>query len=346
MTTRTAGVRSGLLAGGNWLVDYIKVVDVYPPPEQLGNILGQSQGTGGAPYNVLITLARCGAPFPLSGAGLVGRDALGRQILEDCRRHNIDARYLGATARAPTSFTDVITEQKTGRRTFFHHRGANARWRGDDLEFSKISARIFHFGYFLLLDELDKPDSRFGTKAARLLAAAQAAGLKTSVDAASVDHDHFSEIVSPALKYADYCILNELEAGRITGRQVRRPGGRLDTAALRGAADALLQKGVRELVVIHFPEGALARARDGGAVWQPSLKLPAGYIAGAAGAGDAFCAGMLFGLHEGWELPRSLRAATCLAAASLSHPTTTGGVKSLRSSLALAAKFGFNPPLD
>jgi sugar/nucleoside kinase (ribokinase family) len=238
-----------------------------------------------------------------------------------------------------------MTEQDTGRRTFFHFRGANALWRGDDLDFRRINARIFHFGYFLLLDEMDKPDRVFGTRAARLLAAAQKAGIKTSVDAASVESDRFSEIVSPALQHVDYCILNEFEAGKITGVAVRRPRGGLDLAALRRSAGALLQRGVRELVVIHFPEGALARSRDGGDVWQSSLKLPAGYIAGTAGAGDAFCAGVLYGLHEGWGVPRSLRAGVCVAAASLSHPTTTGGIQSLRSSLALAKRFGFGLPL-
>jgi sugar/nucleoside kinase (ribokinase family) len=346
MKNRNAGKRRGLLAGGNWLVDYVKVVDVYPQPEQLGNILSRCQGTGGAAYNVLVALARSGAPFPLYGAGLVGDDLPGRQILEHCRRLNIDTGCLRATAKAPTSFTDVMTEQDTGRRTFFHCRGANALWRGNDLDFDKINARLFHFGYFLLLDELDKPDPRFGTRAARLLAGAQKAGMKTSVDAASVESGRFSEIVSPALKHVDYCILNEIEAGKITGHKIRGPGGQLDPAALRDSAGALLRRGVCELVVIHFPEGALARGRDGGDVWQSSLKLPARYIAGTAGAGDAFCAGMLLGLHEGWDRRRCLRAGVCIATASLSHPTTTGGIQALPRSLALAKKFGFKPPLE
>jgi len=125
-----------------------------------------------------------------------------------------------------------------------------------------------------------------------------------------------------------------------------RTDGRLDTVALRHAAGALLQHGVRELVVIHFPEGAFARTRKGEDAWQSSLKLPPKYIAGTAGAGDAFCAGVLLGLHEGWELQRCLRTGACVASACLSHPTCTAGVKSLGASLALARKFGFNPPLD
>jgi sugar/nucleoside kinase (ribokinase family) len=108
----------------------------------------------------------------------------------------------------------------------------------------------------------------------------------------------------------------------------------------------LLQQGVRELVVIHFPEGAFARARQGSDFWQPSLKLPRIYIAGTAGAGDAFCAGVLLGLHEGWEIPRCLVTGVCIAAASLSHATCTAGVGSLKSSLGLARKFGCRRKLE
>jgi sugar/nucleoside kinase (ribokinase family) len=153
-------------------------------------------------------------------------------------------------------------------------------------------------------------------------------------------------VVTPALKYTDYCILNEFEAGKTTGFKLRDIEGKLDTVTLRHAAGALLQQGVRELVVIHFPEGAFARNRRGEDIWQSALKLPAKFIAGGAGAGDAFCAGVLLGLHEGWELKRCLLTGVCIAAASLSDPTCTAGVKSLNTSLALAKKFGFQPALE
>src|SRR5437016_1851365 len=346
MKSNSANARRGLLAGGNWIVDQVKLIDVYPKPEQLGNIRGQSQGTGGAPYNVLIDLAKLGAPFPLSGAGLVGKDSLGRLILDDCRQHRIGVRHLGATPHAPTSYTDVMTEQSGGRRTFFHARGANALWRGADLDFEKTRPRMFHLGYLLLLDALDQPDGKYGTRAARLLASAQASGIKTSVDVVSEDSDRFAKIVSPALRNVEYCILNEIEAGKTTGFKIRGAAGALDTVAVRHAAGALLQQGVRDLVVIHFPEGAFARTRRGEDVWQSSLKLPPKYIAGTAGAGDAFCAGVLLGLHEGWELQRCLLTGVCIAGASLSDPTCTAGVKSLSGSMGLAKKFGFARRLD
>ena len=343
---KNAAQRKGLLAGGNWIIDQVKMIDVYPQAEQLANIREQTQGTGGAPYNVLVDLAKLGAPFPLAAAGLVGKDPLGESILEHCQSLDIDTRHLRTTSEAATSYTDVMTEIGHGRRTFFHNRGANMLWDGSDLDFSKTKSRIFHLGYILLLDALDVADKQFGTRAARLLHQAQAAGIKTSVDVVSEDSNRFNRLVTPALKYTDYCILNEIEAGRTAGFQVRQSDGTLDTVALRHAAGALLQCGVHELVVIHFPEGAFARTRKGDDFWQASLNVPAKWIAGTAGAGDAFCAGVLFGLHEGWDLQRCLLTGVCIAAACLNHPTCTEGVGSLDAALTLAKRFKVRPPLE
>ncbi len=346
MRKATGSSRKGVLAGGNWIIDQVKMVDVYPQREQLANIRSQSEGTGGAPFNVLVDLAKMKAPFPLSAVGLVGKDALGEEILAICKQHKIDTRLLKSTGEASTSYTDVMTEIGNGRRTFFHNRGANALWDGSGLDFSKTKARVFHLGYLLLLDALDAPDKTFGTKAARLLAEAQEAGLKTSVDVVSEDSDRFSAIVGPALKHVDYCVLNEIEAGKTAGFKIRQPDGTLDTVALKHAAGALLQMGVKDIVVIHFPEGAFARTRKGDDFWQSSLNLPAKYIAGTAGAGDAFCAGVLYGLHEGWELSRSLLTGVCAAAASLADPTCTEGMLDLNGCLALAKKYRPRPKLE
>lgn len=338
--------RAGVLAAGNWIVDEVKLIDTYPAVEKLANIRSQSLGTGGAPYNVLVDLSRLGATFPLAAAGLVGQDAFGERILADCREHKIEVKGLKTTNKAPTSYTDVMTEAANGRRTFFHFRGANALWDGSELDFSKSKAKLFHLGYLLLLDALDQPDKKYGTRGAALLARAQEAGLKTSLDVVTEDSDRYAKFVVPALKHTDYLIVNELEAGKISGFKIRQANGALDTVSLRHAAGALLQMGIRELVVIHFPEGAFARTRKGEDVWQSSLKVPQKQIAGTAGAGDAFAAGVLLGLHEGWELARCLQTAVCVAAASLSDPGCTGGIKPLATCLALAKKYGVRPSLE
>jgi len=99
-------------------------------------------------------------------------------------------------------------------------------------------------------------------------------------------------------------------------------------------------------VVIHFPEGGFARTRKGEDAWQSSLKTPNKAVAGTAGAGDAFCAGVLLGLHEDWELAKCLHTAVCAASASLSDPTCTGGMRPLDAVLALAKKYGLRRSLE
>jgi sugar/nucleoside kinase (ribokinase family) len=345
MKSNTASKRSGIFAGGNWIIDQVKIVDTFPAQEQLANIRSQHQGTGGSPYNILLDLAKLGVDFPLSGAGLVGKDAHGESILADCEKHKIDTKFLRATADAATSYTDVMTVQGTGKRTFFHYRGANALWDAKDIDFSKSKARIFQLGYLLLLDKLDAVNKEGITLGSKLLAAAQAAGLKTCIDVVSEASDRFKAVVTPALKFCDYALINEYEAGQVTGFKIRKEGV-LDTVALRHAAGAILQLGVKDLVVIHFPEGCFARTRDGKDHWQPSLKVPDKAIAGTAGAGDAFAAGVLLGLHEGWELQKSLLTGVSVAAASLSDPTCTGGMKPLAQVEALKKKYGLRPPLE
>ncbi len=149
--------RRGLLAAGNWIVDFTKIVDVFPAQDALANILAESRGNGGSPYNVLVDLARLKAPFPLEAAGLVGEDRDGEEIRRDCAAHGINATQLHVTAEAHTSYTDVILVKDTGRRTFFHQRGANARFGPEHVDFAKSRAKIFHLGYLLLLDRLDQP---------------------------------------------------------------------------------------------------------------------------------------------------------------------------------------------
>ncbi len=346
MSAKPTVPRRGLIAGGTWRIARIKAIDAYPEPGRHATIRGEVESLDGAPHNLLVGLARAGAPFPLAGAGFVGRDAQGARLLSECRQRRIDTKGLQITAQAATAYTDVLIEAESGRRTCFHFSGANALWGGEGLDFDKSKARHFHLGSLLRLEALDATDSKFGTRAARLLAAAQTAGLKTSLDFVPEPGDRLKTLVPPTLKFADYLMLSELAAAHLTGFKTRRTDGQLDTVALRHAAGALLQLGVRELVILHFPEGGFARTRKGEDLWQPAVKLPAKAMANTLGAGDAFRAGVLWGLHEGWDLPRSLRSAVCLAAACLSDSSTTDGIKTLSSCLALGKKYGFRPSLE
>lgn len=336
-----SAARAGVIAGGNWIVDHVKMIDRWPPQDALANITGQQSSNGGSAYNLLKNLARLGARFPLEAVGLVGSDEAGRFIRDDCANHRIDTTRLRASATVPTSYTDVMTERATGRRTFFHCRGANAELGPEHFDFTKTRARIFHLGYLLLLDRMDSFAGASGeTLAVQVLRSASAAGLKTSADVVSEASDRFAKIVRPALPHLDYLFVNEFEIARVTGIETVR-GGQIDRAAIECAARQLISEGVREWVFVHFPAAVLACGAKGEIVWQPSVQVPPGHIAGAAGAGDAFASGVIHRIHEGAPVAEALRLGVCAAAASLAHPTCSEGVRPEAECLALGECFGF-----
>lgn len=329
--------RRGIAAAGNWIVDNVKIIDTWPEQETLANILDERKGTGGAPYNVLMDLAAMQAPFPLTAIGVLGCDADGDDIERKMRGREVSCLFR-RSEKLKTSYTDVMTVRGTGRRTFFHNRGANAELAPQDVPLDELDCRIFHLGYLLLLESMDADDAEYGTAAARLLAEARMRGIHTSVDVVSEASDRFQRIARPALPHIDTLICNEIEGGLIAGIDIR-PGDALDRGTMSRAAATLLELGVNETVVLHAPEGGYARDKAGREWFRRSLRLPPGYIQGSAGAGDAFCAGYLFGAHEGWAMEERLTLAVCAAAASLSDPTCSAGMCPLNEVLALAEQY-------
>lgn len=343
--TQKSPAPSGVMAGGNWVSDHVKMIDMWPPQDALASILSETVSNGGGPYNVLKNLARLRAPFPLRGVGLVGDDADGRRILDDCAAHNIDATHLRITPLAPTSFTDVMTVQGTGRRTFFHQRGANRLLDVEHFDFFKTSSRWFHFAYLLLLDRLDELEQNGRPRIAWVLEAAREAGMTVSVDLVSEHSDRFARIVRPALPSIDVLFANDFEAEKLTGVALRDGGGRLSRSAAENAAEDLLNAGVRHRVILHFPEGVLALSRASDAektlCWQGAVNIPSGEIKGAVGAGDALAAGVIFGLHEDWSVEKSLRLGVCSAASCLRHETCSEGILPFEECFALGESLGF-----
>lgn len=333
-------MRDGILVGGNWIIDQVKIIDSYPEQEKLVNILAEYSSNGGSAYNLLKDFTKLGAGFPLEAIGLLGDDERGEKIIDECNRLSINTRQLRKTALAATSYTDVMSVQSTGKRTFFHQRGANALLDETHFDFSASNARIFHLGYLLLLDQLDIPDAKGVTGAAKVLKAASEQGFITSADIVSEHSDRFATIVPPSLPYIDYLFVNEFEAAMLTGIATTENGG-IDRDGCCKAASRIIEMGVRQWVILHFPEGVVAVNAAGEKRFQPCLRVPAERIAGAVGAGDAFATGVLMGVHAGKPLQESLQLGVCAAASSLFEATCSDGILPADQCLQLAEAFGY-----
>ncbi len=328
-------MRKGICCAGNMIVDITYPIETWPKQNELTHITeGIQNSTGGSVCNTISDLARLDPNMHLVASGFAGHDAEGEFIMQEMAKYpNIDLDMVKRDGR--TSFTAVMSNNQTKERTFFQHAGANAYYGEEHIDWDKLDVNIFHIGYILLLPALDAADDEYGTKMARLLHRAQKLGMKTSIDVVSESGDRFARLVTPALKYADYCVINELEAQQTTGVQLRDEDGTLHTENMPAALKKLKELGVSTWAVIHCPEVGCGINEQGEYFEVPSLKLPKGYIKGTVGAGDAFCAGILYAAEKQLPMPEALKIGACAAAASLSEVSASDGVKTAEEVLKL-----------
>lgn len=333
--------RIGILAGGNWILDFIKMIDVYPDENALANIKSQNSGNGGAPFNVLKAICKMDFSIPLEGVGVLGDDEIGDDILDQCQKLGIETRQMKRLKGVGTSYTDVMTVCATGRRTFFHFRGANALLEGKDFDFQVSKARVFHLGYLLLLDLLDKIHQDGNSGAAKVFKRAKNAGMFTSADIVSEQSDRYMEVIPSSLPFIDCLFINELEAHKLTGIELLGQDNAFLISNGYKAAGKILEMGVLSWVIIHFPNGALALNRKGQQILQPGVDMPNTMVKGTVGAGDAFAAGVLAGKHEGWPMQASLRLGVSVAATSLMDNTASEAILPWKDCLQFGKRYGY-----
>ena len=333
-------MKKGICCAGNMIVDITYPIETWPKQNELTHITeGIQNSTGGSVCNTITDLARLDPNMPLFASGFAGYDAEGDFMLQEMAKYkNIDLSMVRRDGR--TSFTAVMSNNQTKERTFFQHAGANAYYGEDHIDWENLDVDIFHIGYILLLPALDAEDPEYGTKMARLLHRVQKMGIRTSVDVVSESGNRFAKLVKPALKYCDYCVINELEAQQTTGVQLRDEDGTLHTENMEQALRKIKELGVARWAVIHCPEIGCGIDENGTFFAVNSLKLPAGYIKGTVGAGDAFCAGVLYGAYREMGMEQTLKLAACSAAASLSEVSASDGVKTAEEVLKLYDIYG------
>lgn len=293
--------RNGIAVAGTILVDRLHVIAAYPALGELTKILSVGRTVGGCVPNVAIDLCRIAPTLTVKAVGRIGEDEDGAFLLQKFKENGVGTEHI-LRGKTPTSFSDVVSVVD-GERTFFVYPGASAEFGFDDVPFSLLDTKMLHLGYLLLLERIDNGDG------VRILKAAKDQGIKTSIDLVSENSDRY-HLVKDCLPYVDNLVINEHEAGKITDISPTEEN-------LEEIARALKAMGVSERVIIHTPTCAVSLSEKG-YMTLPSLTLPEGYIKGTTGAGDAFCAGVLYAIHEGFDELSILDFASKAAAVSLS----------------------------
>ncbi|MBQ7288241.1 MAG: carbohydrate kinase family protein [Clostridia bacterium] len=320
-------------------MDMVKTIESYPNVGMLSTITDVKLSVGGCVPNTGINLAKIDSTVSLEAIGQIGNDENGRYAVAQMEKYGMRTDKISVTADAPTSFSDVMS-QPSGERTFFHSRGANATFSPANIDISKINSSILHIGYILLLDSFDQPDSEYGTVMARFLHDVREAGIKTSIDVVSSNDADYNRTISPALKYCNYFIVNEIECCGIWGLDPYNENGEIQTDRIRLAMEKCVEHGVAEKVVVHSKKVSFCLdAKSGNFTAVPSLKIPRELIKGSVGAGDAFCAACLYGLYNAFDDKFLLEFASAAAACNLFAENSVDGMMEKSEILKMAEKY-------
>jgi sugar/nucleoside kinase (ribokinase family) len=236
---------------------------------------------GGQAANTAAWLAWIGRPVTFVGA--VGDDQAGQDRLAELRAAGVQTVV---SVRPGASTGSIVVLTHAGERTMISDRGANLMLAPSDVDIAiTAGATNLHLSGYTLLDQASRPAGR------AVLAAAKAAGLRTSVDAASAAPLLAAPDFLSWVRGVDLLIANADEA-----------------QALVGNADpnVLAQATGGQAVVKLGPQGALW-AGPGGVT---HFAVEPVHVVDSTGAGDAFAAGLLAGWSSGAS-PREALAEGC-----------------------------------
>jgi sugar/nucleoside kinase (ribokinase family) len=268
-------------------------IDALPRAGELALLNRYLLSVGGCAANTAVDLARVGRSTRVLGK--VGKDIFGDYVLQDLERQGCDTSYVRRSETHPTAITFVANVKGEDRR-FFHCFGANSDFSIADIDASALQgARALYVGGYFAMPAF-QPQHLL-----KLFQEAKQLGLITALDVViAAGSPCRLEEIGPVLSCTDLFLPNTDEAAILTGSK-----DPFEQAEILGRFN--LQG---TIVVTLGGEGAVAR-RGSQVLRAEAFKVDA--IDGA-GAGDAFDAGFLVGMMEGWPLEDSLRFASALGA--------------------------------
>lgn len=298
-----------------------KPIKSIPEPGRLVLVEEMSLHTGGCAVNTATALARLGMPVEVIGK--VGTDPFGDFLLNTLMERNIGVQGVLRDKSTGTSVTMVMVDPD-GERRFVHYIGANAMLTIEDVDMNLLRGKsILHIAGSLVLPGLD------GESTAELLRSARAEGLVTFLDTVWDDTGRWMELMKPCLQYIDYFVPSLPEAQEIT--QLEDP---------IEVARSLINAAVGTVALKMGAEGCLVMNKDGEMIRYPAFPVK---VVDATGAGDAFAAGFIAGVWNGWNLEKTALFANAVGAMCVTGLGASGGVNSMEDTQDFINKTPINP---
>jgi sugar/nucleoside kinase (ribokinase family) len=298
----------GIFVYGEIGVDNLIAVPHLPTAERAAFPTSDLYHIGGAGANVAVLLAAWGVPVGLSG-NAIGDDQLGLQLQQWLAHYTaLDLRWLDVQPGSATPFCRILVLPNGERAILVFGYPQTHK--------TPLTAEMLAGAPYLALDLYGGVERRAAAELARQQGVPTAIG-----DLISPDHEllPLADIVTNSAAY----IRQEF------------PG-----ADLRQHAAAL--QAISTGLVLTTDGGSAVHVLDrNGIAFQVSP--PKVSVVDATGAGDAFKAGLLYGLYHGWDLPRAVCWAVAAGAlkvgrlGAVTHPPSVDEVSRMAATLHVEA---------
>ncbi|RLI07935.1 hypothetical protein DRO24_02095 [Candidatus Bathyarchaeota archaeon] len=270
-------------------------------------------GFGGSAANTAVALSRLGVSVGFLGA--VGDDELGHRLLNNLRGEGVDISAVQVLRGRRSTRIYVIVDVESGERGMIGVRDASLGFKPDGETVEYVAgAEILHVSGYMLHGEPLRGRTRW------LMEEASRRGVRLSLDLTPESAD------KRLLRGLDIDILlcNEDEMRRL-GYQ----------PSPEGALKAERELGCRG-VIVKLGQRGCASSLLGETHHKPAFKVE---VVDTTGAGDAFNAGILYGILKGLETDRMLELANALGAYACMAP----GARHLPGLEELEAMLGWRP---
>jgi ribokinase len=251
---------------------------------------GFDMSPGGKGANQAVAAARLGAPTAF--VGRLGTRLHGDDLLGALAAEGVDCSGVAIDTQALPGIAVIMVASAGGENSIVYVPGSNAQLDSCDVQAASTllqRARV-------VVAQLEVPMPAIEAA----FALAREAGVVTVLNAAPA-----LQLSESLLALCDWLVLNEIELEELS------PGA----ASLESAADVLLARGARQLLVTLGAQGVLWCSPEG----CHTLPTRAVQAIDTVGAGDTFLGGFAAGLAEGLSPQQAIRLGQAAAAIAVSR---------------------------
>ena len=282
-------------------MDKLYKVDMIAREEEEGFVIGFKEYPGGSAANTIVGLARLG--LKTGFVGKVAEDREGELLLNDFRKENVDTRGIVISRKGRSGVVMGYVDGK-GERALYVDPGVN-----DWLEYKEINLDYVTDTEFLHLTSFVGANP-FGAQKELIN---QISDVKISFDPGALYARKSMTSLKPIVKRSFVMLPNENEIRLLTGKDYER------------GSKILINEGVSVVAVKLGERGCYVTDGKERHLVEPYEKK----LVDTTGAGDAFCAGFLYGLIKGQDLYQCGRLGNFVASRCISKMGARTGLPRL-----------------